>query len=75
ADWTVDGVAYVRRFRQRTVDGNPTGTQPCAADPALLCFGDDATPAFGLDGAQLANPFPPDAVLGEIDRTTTKSTT
>ena len=57
-----------------TVDGNPTGTQPCA-DPTLLCFGDDTTPANGLNGAQLANPFAPDAVLGEIDRTTTHSTT
>ena len=32
-------------------------------------------PANGLNGVQLANPFPADAVLGEIDRTTTRSTT
>jgi outer membrane receptor protein involved in Fe transport len=32
-------------------------------------------PANGLNGAQLANPFAPDAVLGEIDRTQTRSTT
>ena len=33
--------ARPRAFRQKTVDGNPTETQPCAADPALLCFNDD----------------------------------
>jgi len=73
--WTLEGNAHVRAFNQRTQDGNPTGTQPCAADPALLCFGDDVTPANGLNGAQLANPFSPGAYLGEIDRTSTRSTT
>jgi len=74
--WTIEGGAHVRVFNQRTQDGNPTGTQKCA-DPnqALLCFGDDATPANGLSGAQLANPFDTNAVLGENDRTTTRSTT
>ena len=73
--WTIEGSARVRAFQQKTVDGNPTATQPCAADPALLCFNDDASPANGLNGVQLANPFPADAVLGQIDRTTTRSTT
>jgi outer membrane receptor protein involved in Fe transport len=73
--WTIDGSVRVRAFRQKTVDGNPTETQPCAADPGLLCFNDDASPANGLNGVQLANPFPADAILGEIDRTTTRSTT
>jgi outer membrane receptor protein involved in Fe transport len=73
--WTIDGSVRVRAFRQKTVDGNPTETQPCAADPGLLCFNDDASPANGLNGVQLANPFPTDAILGEIDRTTTRSTT
>ncbi|KJC39891.1 TonB-dependent receptor [Bradyrhizobium sp. LTSP857] len=72
--WTFEGTAHVRGFSQKTQDGNPTDAQPCA-DPTLLCFGDDSTPAFGLNGAQLANPFAPGAVLGEIDRTTTRSTT
>ncbi len=72
--WTVEANAHLRVFQQKTVDGNPTGTQPCGANPALLCFGDDATPANGLNGAQLAN-FAPGAVLGEIDRTSTRSTT
>jgi outer membrane receptor protein involved in Fe transport len=72
--WTVEGIAHVRFFNQSTVDGNPTGTQPCA-DPPLLCFGDTSTPANNLLGVQLANPFPPNAVLGEIDRTTTRSIT
>jgi len=73
--WTIEGSARVRVFEQKTQDGNPTGTQPCAANSALLCFGDDVTPANGLNGAQLANPFPSNAVLGENDRTTTRSTT
>jgi len=73
--WTFEGVAHVRAFGQQTVDGNPTGTQPCAADATLLCFNDDSTPANGLNGMQLANPFAPDAILGEIDRTSTRSTT
>ena len=73
--WTLDGSVRVREFRQKTVDGNPTETQPCAADPGLLCFNDDTSPANGINGVQLANPFPADAVLGQIDRTTTRSTT
>jgi outer membrane receptor protein involved in Fe transport len=73
--WTIDGSVHVRIFDQKMVDGNPTGTQPCTADPTLLCFGDGSTPANGLNGAQLANPFDPGAVLGETDRTTTHSTT
>jgi len=64
----------VRVFDQKMLDANPTGTQPCAANTALLCFGDDATPANGLDGNQLANPFATGSVLGQIDRTTTRST-
>ncbi len=73
--WTIEGLAYVRVFDQKTLDGNPTGTRPCAAAPTFLCFRDDSTPANGLNGAQLANPFDPGAVLGENDRTTTRSTT
>jgi outer membrane receptor protein involved in Fe transport len=73
-NWSVEGSAHVRLFDQQTQDANPTGTQPCA-DPTLLCFGDNTTPANGLNGVQLGNPFPPDAVLGENDRTTTRSTT
>jgi outer membrane receptor protein involved in Fe transport len=73
--WTVEGIAHVRFFNQSTQDGNPTGTQPCDADATLLCFGDGSTPANSLTGTQLSNPFPPNAVLGENDRTTTRSTT
>jgi outer membrane receptor protein involved in Fe transport len=72
--WTLDGSAHLRLFSQKVVDGNPSGAQPCAADPALLCFNDDATPANGVNGVQLANPFAANAVLGELDRTTTRST-
>jgi outer membrane receptor protein involved in Fe transport len=72
--WTLEGIAHARIFDQSTQDGNPTGTQPCD-DPTLLCFGDSSTPANGLNGMQLSNPFAPDAVLGENDRTSTHSTT
>ena len=72
--WTVDGSVHLRAFDHKAVDGNPTGTQPCA-DPSLLCFGNDSTPANGLNGAQLVNPFNSGAILGEIDRTSTRSTT
>src|SRR5690348_4890537 len=67
--WTIDGVAHLRVYDHKTVDGNPTETQPCAANAGLLCFGDDVAPANGLNGVQLANPFAPDAVFGQIDRT------
>jgi len=73
--WTVEGSAHVRVFQQKTVDGNPSATQPCAADQTLLCFNDDSAPANGLNGVQLTNPFPDNAVLGQIDRTTTRSVT
>jgi outer membrane receptor protein involved in Fe transport len=73
--WTIDGSAHVRVFDQKMLDANPTGAQPCAADSTLLCFGNGSTPANGLNGAQLANPFDANAVLGENDRTTTHSTT
>jgi len=73
--WTIEGSAHVRLFDQNVLDANPTGTQPCAANAALLCFGNGDAPANGLNGAQLSNPFDPGAVLGENDRTTTRSTT
>jgi outer membrane receptor protein involved in Fe transport len=74
--WTIEGSARVRAFRQKTVDGNPTETEPCAApNDAFLCFNDDTSFANGLNGVPIVNPFPADAVLGQIDRTTTRSTT
>jgi len=73
--WTVETVAHVRAFDQHVLDGNPSATQPCAADPTLLCFNDDTTPANGVNGMQLANPFAPGTFIGQLDRTTTRSTT
>ena len=76
--WTLDGSVRVRRVQQKTVDGNPTETAPCAGDATLLCFNEDTSPgapANGINGVQLANPFPTGAILGEVDRTTTRSTT
>jgi outer membrane receptor protein involved in Fe transport len=71
--WTLQGAAHIRSFYQSTVDGNSTDAQPCA-NPALLCYNDAVTPANGLNGQQLANPFASGATLGEIDRTTTQTT-
>jgi len=73
--WTIEGSAHVRLYDQNILDANSTGTQPCTADPTLLCFGNGVAPANGLNGVQLTNPFDPGAVLGENDRTTTHSTT
>jgi outer membrane receptor protein involved in Fe transport len=74
--WTIDGSARVRAFQHKTVDGNPTATQPCAApNDTLLCFNDDSSFANGVNGVPIVNPFPADAVLGQIDRTTTRSVT
>ena len=70
--WTVDGIAHVRIFDQKTQDGNPTGTQPC----------DGRSDAALLRRRQHAGQWPerhatrqsvrPSAVLGENDRTTTR---
>ncbi len=78
--WTIDAIGHFRAFTQRTQDGNPTSVQPCEADSTLLCFvpndnSNPAVPANGLNGQQLANPFPAGSILGEIDRTTTNSNT
>jgi outer membrane receptor protein involved in Fe transport len=72
--WTIDGIAHVRVFNQSTLDGNPTDTQACDPPSTNLCFGDGTTPAFGLNGVQLSNTFDPSAILGENDRTNTRST-
>ncbi len=73
AAWTVDANAYVRAFQRRHVDGNTTEVQPCAGG-AFLCFGDDVTPANGLNGLPLADTFN-GAQLGQIDRTRTLTRT
>ena len=63
----VTGTLYLRRFDQHHVDGNGTDTQPCDANPDLLCFGDGTSPANGVNGKQLANPFGPGDTPGELD--------
>ncbi|MBR0722435.1 TonB-dependent receptor [Bradyrhizobium manausense] len=72
--WTLEGTAHVRRYEHRIVDGNPTDVGECTADATLLCFGDGATPANGTNGVQLGNPFAPGTILGEIDRSSIRST-
>jgi len=72
--WTFESTAHARVFEQHVLDGNPTSVQECAV-PGLLCFNDNTTPANGLNGAQLTNPFASGTLLGELDRTKTRSTT
>ncbi len=80
-EWTLTGNAYVRRFIQSHVDGNPTDVEACPGtsgaafdNPANLCFenGDGSvSPANGAKGAQLPTssvPNPNDLPLGQIDR-------
>jgi iron complex outermembrane receptor protein len=71
--WSLNSTAYVRRYIQHTVDGNPTNVQACD-DPTLLCYNDTVTPANGRDGQQLANPYPANTTLGEIDSSTILTT-
>ena len=76
--WSLQATAYVRSFYQNTLDGNSTNAQPCLdafANPTgMLCFNDTTTPANGLNGKPLADLFSPNALLGEIDRTNTQTT-
>ena len=71
---SLDGQVYVRRLSQHHVDGNGTDVQVCDPDTTLLCFGDGSTPANGLDGQQLANPFDPAQTMGEIDTNRARTT-
>jgi len=65
--WTLNANAYVRRFIQRTVDGNPTDVYDCG--DATLCFNDDNPSSTNIPSAPFAG-----ATLGEIDRTRTLTT-
>ena len=71
--WTLNANAYVRRYIQRTVDGNPTNAQACGADPTLLCYNDPTSPLVDTNGNQIANPNSANP-LGEIDRSTVRTT-
>jgi outer membrane receptor protein involved in Fe transport len=66
--FSLAGTLYYRFYNQNHVDGNGTDAQACGADPTLLCFNDDVSPANGTNGQQLANPFGPNDNPGEIDR-------
>ncbi len=57
--WTLDGSVRVRTFRQKTVDGNPTETEPCATpNDAFLCFNDDTNFANGVNGVPTRKSVP-----------------
>jgi iron complex outermembrane receptor protein len=65
----LSGIVYYRGFRQRHVDGNATDVLPCAADPTILCFDNDANPLLGPVPTSVIG----DAVPGSIDRTWTSA--
>ena len=71
--FSIAGTLYYRFYNQNHVDGNGTDAQPCGADPTLLCFNDEVSPANGTNGQQLANPFVPNDTPGEIDRNSTQT--
>jgi iron complex outermembrane receptor protein len=68
------GNAYFRGYRSSHVDGNGTDAQPCdpgGAFPGELCIGDGDTQIN--QNMATPNNLPPDAFLGEIDRSRTAS--
>jgi len=80
--WTLNANAYVRRFLQSHVDGNPSDAQSC--DPAAgfgadaICFGDPTNQAIGGNGAPIysstLNTAGQNNLIGEIDRTWVRTT-
>ncbi|WP_088343978.1 MULTISPECIES: TonB-dependent receptor [Rhodomicrobium] len=63
---SVSGVAYLRRFRQKHVDGNVSDVEPCD-DADFLCLEDEQLVDGG--GNPIANPFDDGETIGSIDRT------
>jgi outer membrane receptor protein involved in Fe transport len=63
---SLSGVAYVRAFKQKHVDGNISDVEPCA-DPGFLCL--DGDPLIDGAGNPIANIFGDDETIGSIDRT------
>jgi iron complex outermembrane recepter protein len=70
----IEGNAYVRSFRERHNDGNPSNAQSCdpATNPGLLCFGDPETLLTDVNGNLVPDTLN-GGVAGEIDRTHTSS--
>ena len=70
----IEGNAYVRSFRERHNDGNPSQAQSCdpATNPGLLCFGDPETLLTDVNGNLVPDTLN-GGVSGEIDRTHTSS--
>ncbi len=70
----IEGNAYLRSFRQRHTDGNPSNAQSCdpSVNPGLLCFGDNATLLTDSHGNLVPDTLN-GGVAGEIDRTHTSS--
>jgi iron complex outermembrane recepter protein len=67
--------AYYRGFWQKHVDGNTTDVEPCAVPAGFLCFGDDTTQLFGLNGAPVPDTVLNGATPGTVDRTATAANT
>lgn len=77
--WSMQAGAYVRKFRQKHVDGNDADIEECDAPLAgTLCLDDDGFPAQPPGNFQILNagntpiPFGGDTVpYGSVDRTAT----
>ena len=73
--WTIEGGAHLRVFSQKTVDGNPTGDAAMCADRTAAVFRRRHYASQWLERRPTRQSFRRRGVLGEIDRTTTRSTT
>jgi iron complex outermembrane receptor protein len=81
--WSMQAGAYVRKFRQKHVDGNDADIEECeGALTGTLCLDDDGFPALAPESFQILNagnnpiPFAGDTIAyGTVDRTTTDALT
>ncbi len=83
--WTLQSNLYVRRFKQKHVDGNDADVEQCDPVTPFLCLSADAAPGASvadrtiLNAANAPIPCPGgncDGVpYGTVDRTETKATT
>jgi iron complex outermembrane recepter protein len=69
---SIQGLSYLRWFRQAHVDGNNSDAQPCAIPSGFLCIGDGFTPIN--QNFPVPDTLPPGAFFGEIDRNWTATT-
>ena len=77
---TLNNTAYFRHFQQAIIDGNTTDAQACVDNAALLCLGGGLDSSsdllFDRNGHAVLTPnLDPAQALGEIDYSSTRTTT